>query len=129
MGRCGFLGGCFPGELRSARQLVPHEGELAHSLANVAHQAGTSDPRSIAVMLIRPWRNLAARRELFPHAILTTTLPAFARPFSAYSSASRVDSNGKTVSTTGWILPASIRRVSSRNWSPLAFMNRNEYVT
>lgn len=61
-----------------------------------------------------------------PHTIAMTTLPALARPFSAYSMASRVCSKGKTRSTTGRIAPASTSRASSRNWSPSAFMNRKE---
>lgn len=60
------------------------------------------------------------------HVMETTTLPAFGRPFSAYSMAWRVSSKGKTRSTMGRIFPASMRGVSSRSWSPLAFMNRKE---
>ena len=59
---------------------------------------------------------------------LTTTLP-FARPFSTYANASLVDSNAKTRSTTGRMIPESMREAISRNWSPLALMKRNEYVT
>jgi hypothetical protein len=56
---------------------------------------------------------------------LRTTLP-LARPVSTYAKASRVDSNGKTRSTTGRITPESMRDVISLNCSPLALMKRNE---
>src|SRR5206468_188038 len=89
-------------------------------------RAGTPGPIVINWMFTDTRESLTSTLE---HGALTSTTRKIAPNADTTVTTTRpvFDAKGKTRSTTGRMIPSSMRAVILVNWSPFALMKRNEY--